>query len=210
MLTRTLWGWGWIAQVTAAVIAAIGFRVARSGASTGWVVAGFAGVILAFTPAVSGHAAAVDSMGLLPFIADGLHVLGAAGWLGSLFFLIAAGVPAAMQTDAAPAIKLLVAAFSPAALAFAAVTVISGVFAAWLHVGHWSALWESAYGRVLLVKLAVLTGLFATGAYNWRFVQPALGSASATRKLRVSANVELTISLLVLLVTAILVGTNPQ
>jgi putative copper export protein len=210
MLTRTLWGWGWILQVAAAVLAAIGFRLARSDQSTGWFVAAFAGVILAFTPALSGHAASVDRFGLLPFIADGLHVLGAAGWLGSLFFLVAAGLPAALQTDTAPAVRQLVAAFSPTALAFAAVTVISGVFAAWLHVGHWSALWQSAYGRVLLVKLGMLTGLFLTGAYNWRIVQPALGSAPATRKLRVSAAVELTIAVVVLLVTAILVGTNPQ
>ncbi|MEO7964997.1 MAG: hypothetical protein ABIT38_13925, partial [Gemmatimonadaceae bacterium] len=59
----------------------------------------------------------------------------------------------------------------------------------------------------LLVKLAILALVAITGFYNWRYVQPQLGTDLATARLKRSATVELTVALLVLLVTAILVAS---
>ena len=97
-------------------------------------------------------------------------------------------------------------AFSPTALAFAGVTATTGVFAAWLHLERVSALWETAYGRTLLIKLAVLSIVAATGAYNWLRVRPALGDLEGATRVRRSAMVELGVGLLVLAVTAVLVA----
>lgn len=177
-----------------------------------WLVAGVGALVLAFAPALSGHAAAAPRMGPLAILADTLHVLAAGGWIGGLLVLVAAGVPAAMRLEREErgrAVAALVNAFSPTALAFAGALTLTGLFAAWLHMGSIPALWESGYGQTLLVKLGVLSGVFATGAYNWLKVRPALGDELGVTRLRRSARVEIAIGALVLLVTAVLVATAP-
>lgn len=167
---------------------------------------------LAFTPAMSGHAVASPEWRPAAILADALHVMGAGGWLGSLLFVVAVGVPAALRLpeDArGPAVADLVNAFSPTALILAGVTGATGIFAAWLHLGSLPALWETVYGRTLLVKLAVLSVVAGTGAYNWLRVRPALGDVRGARRIRRSAGVELVVGLLVLAVTAVLVATPP-
>lgn len=211
LLGGSTWGWGWILQAAGTALALAGFALARGGNRAGWVAAGIATVALGVSPALSGHAAASEATGPA-MLADALHVLGAGGWLGSLLAVVLVGIPAALRLpgeERGPAVRALVNAFSPAALAFAALVVATGVFAAWIHLQSVPALWESAYGRTLLLKLAVLAVVFGTGAYNWLRVRPALGGETAAHRLRRSASVELAAGALVLAVTAFLVATPP-
>jgi putative copper export protein len=60
---------------------------------------------------------------------------------------------------------------------------------------------------VLLLKLAVLSPVAATGAYNWLRVRPALGGDAGAARIRRSATAELAVGALVLLATAALVAT---
>ena len=214
MLGRTVWGWAWLLQAAGIVVVFAGFAKAKHSLAAkpcgGWILALVGAVVLAFTPAISGHAVSTPRFTMLAVLADGLHVIGAAGWLGSLLFVIAAGIPTALRLEADErgiAVADLVNAFSPAALAFAGATATTGVFAAWLHLGAVSALWETAYGQTLLVKLAVLSIVAATGAYNWLRVRPALGDIEGARRVRRSATVEIAVGVLVLAVTAVLVAT---
>ena len=260
MLTRTLWGWGWLLQAVGTALALAGFagaarprpqaapirsdapvepvpvlvgsaspsepalveepgqrsdpapRSAHETPGAAWLLAGLGALALAFAPALSGHAAAAPRLGPLAILADTLHVLAAGGWIGGLLVLVAAGVPAAMRLereDRGPAVAALVNAFSPTALAFAGALTLTGLFAAWLHMGSIPALWQSGYGQTLLVKLGVLSGVFATGAYNWLKVKPALGDELGATRLRRSARVEIAVGAVVLLVTAVLVATAP-
>ena len=87
------------------------------------------------------------------------------------------------------------------------IVVGTGLFAAWLHLGSVPMLWQSSYGKTLLLKLAVLFILFATGAYNWLRVKPILGEELAEGRLRRSAAIELAAGAVVLAVTAALVAT---
>jgi putative copper export protein len=210
MLARTVWGWGWLLQLGAALAAAAAFALARRGTGAGWAAAALAALGLAFTPALAGHAAAAPRLTALAVLSDGLHVLGAGGWLGSLVVVLGAGVPAALALGPGrrgAAVAALVDAFSPTALACAGLTAGTGLLAAWLHVGRLAALWGTGYGRTLLVKLAVLSLVAGTGAYNWRRVRPALGDDAGTARLRRSAAAELAVGALVLLATAVLVAT---
>jgi methionine-rich copper-binding protein CopC/uncharacterized membrane protein len=260
MLSRTVWGWGWILQAAAAVVALVAFRrAARHGGGDGgederdatptgsgdgapevdspavevpaaasetptrapaaprstggaWGVAALGALALAVTPALSGHAASAPRLTAVAIVADALHVVGAGGWIGGLLVLIAAGVPAARalpEGERGRGVAALVNAFSPTALAFAATLALTGVFAAWLHVGTFGALWGSAYGKTLLLKLGLLTAVFGTGAYNWLRVRPALGGGApdGPRRLRRSAAFEIAVGVVVLLVTAALVAT---
>jgi putative copper resistance protein D len=103
-------------------------------------------------------------------------------------------------------VALLVRAFSPAALWFAALVTATGVVSAWLRLGTVPALWGTSYGQVLLLKLALLAGVAGTGLYNWKRVQPALGTEGATDRLARTATIELGIGLVVIIVTAVLVA----
>lgn len=212
MLSRTTWGWGWVLQAVGGIVAVAGFLAARGGRRAGWAVATLGVAVLAFTPALSGHAAAVPRLTPLAVLADGLHVMGAGGWLGSLLFVIAIGIPAARRLPEGArgrAVADLVNAFSPTALVFAGIAAATGVFSAWLHLDAVSALWRSEYGRTLLLKLVVLSGVVATAAYNWRRVRPALGNAEGADRIQRSATLELAGGALVLVVTAVLVATPP-
>lgn len=216
MVVETHWGTAWLLEAVGSIVALLALIVAGRAASRatrgvrlGWAVATAAVVVLAFTPALGGHAAANARLTTLAIAADGLHVLGAGGWLGALLIVLTVGLPlalAAESPDRGALVADLVNAFSPMALVFASVVVLSGMFAAWLHLGGLAALWGSAYGRTLLLKLGILVPVLGTGAYNWRRVRPALGDVAAANRLRRSAFAELAIGGLVILVTAILVG----
>ena len=100
----------------------------------------------------------------------------------------------------------MVSAFSPVALLCAAIVLLTGIISAWLRLGAIAPLWTSGYGRVLLLKLALLSGVAGTGAYNWLRVRPALGTPEATARFRKSATVELAVGIAVIVVTAVLVA----
>lgn len=208
MLASTVWGWGWVLQIAALTVAAAGFRSALRGGA--WSVARVGVAALAFTPALSGHAASAPEMTRLAILADGLHVIGAGGWLGSLLLVLVVGVPAAMrlsENDRGPAVADLINAFSPTALVFAGISATTGVFAAWLHLGNVSALWQTGYGQTLLLKLSILSLVAGTGAYNWLRVKPTLGNASSAIRIQRSARLELVVGAFVIIVTSVLVAT---
>ena len=216
MLVKTLWGRGWLLQFVGIGIAGFGFRKASTAAPLsapsrqGWAIATIGVLVLVFTLGLAGHAAAAPKLAALTLLADGLHVLGGGGWLGSLAVVLLAGIPAAMalpEPERGPMIAELVNAFSPTALMFAGLVTATGVFAAWMHLGALPALWQTTYGRTLLIKLTLLSVMAFTGAYNWLRVKPALGQAESAALIRRSATVEVIVGIVVLLITAILVAT---
>ncbi|HEX7243683.1 MAG TPA: CopD family protein, partial [Longimicrobiaceae bacterium] len=175
----------------------------------GWRVAAAACGVLALATASGGHAAAVEGLRPLALAGGALHVLGAGAWLGALALLLAAGLPAALAAPAGErgaAAAELVRRFSPLALAAAGTAAITGVAAALFHLGAPAELWETAYGRALLVKLALLAAVAAAGLYNWRALTPQLGADGSDRRLRRTAAVELGMGVLVVVVTAVLVA----
>ena len=226
LLQETLWGRAWWLQLAATGVSAIGLTCAMLAASESGAastrrwrararaaampVATTATLVMAFTPALASHAMSSPGFAIGAIIADGLHVIGAGGWLGTLAVLIVAAFPATRALGAGArgaAIAVLVRAFSPVALGFATMVVLTGTFAAWLHLRSFQALWHTPYGSVLLWKLAALSLVFGTGAYNWRRVLPTLGSDGAAARLGRSARAEVTIAVVVVVITAVLVAT---
>jgi copper transport protein len=225
MVWRTVWGWGWLLQVAGVGAALTGFSMAQRAEQSasalargagknqiGWALATIGGLVLAFTPALSGHAVSARSLTPLAVIADAAHVVGASGWLGSLALVLLAGVPAALSLadgERGQAVADLVNAYSPTALAFAGLAAVTGVFATWLHLGALATLWQTPYGQTLLLKIGVLSLVAGTGAFNWLRVKPTLGDIEGVRRVRRSATVEIAIACVVLLITAVLVATPP-
>jgi putative copper export protein/methionine-rich copper-binding protein CopC len=214
LATDGAWGVGWLVQVVGVLVVLAGLGAARwRQADAGWIVASIGAAGLAVFPALSGHAAGASSTPWLTVGADTLHVVGAGGWLGSLLAVLAVGIPVLRAVESPvrrEAVRALVAAFSPVALACAGLVVLTGLLAASKHVGSLEALVGTEYGRTLLLKLGFVFVVFAAGAWNFLRVRPALGSgskgANGERRLMKSGPFELAAGLLVLLVTAILVA----
>ena len=210
LVRGTGWGTGWLLQAGGLAVVVTGLAHARrSGGATGWRAAAAGAGFIALGIALSGHAAAAPLVGLA-LASAAAHVLAAAGWLGMLLVVLVAGLPAARRLADGERVRgaaALVRTFSRAALVCAAVLIASGVVNAWLELGSIGALWSSAYGRTLLVKLALLLPVALLGAYNWRRVVPALEEANGAARLRRTATIELALAALVLLATAVLVAT---
>ncbi|HET7228524.1 MAG TPA: CopD family protein [Longimicrobium sp.] len=211
LLRGTVWGSGWILQAIATVAYFLGLMVARAphGRSIGWMGAAVAGLLLAAVPALSGHASAVEGLTALAIVSDWVHVLGAGVWLGTLASLLLAGLPAAAfagEGQGTPAFARMVRGFSPVALAGAAAAGVTGVVNSLFHLSAASQLWGTWYGRMLVLKLALLAVVATLGYVNWRRVLPVADTPEGARRLRRNAAVELGNGIVVLLVTAALVA----
>ena len=211
VLRSTSWGTGWMVQLMMAALAAIiCFRPARSpraSRSTVWSTA--VGLAAAFSTPLTGHAVAGPWPPAIQVFVQGVHVLGGGVWLGTLLALMVIGFRTTRGLDRearAEAVSQLVQRFSPLALAGAATLVLAGSIMSWLYLRSIPALWQTVYGRTLLVKLAVLVAVLAHGAFNWRRVKPTLSSPAGTEMLRRSAGLELVLGALLLAVTAVLVA----
>ncbi|MCX5558957.1 copper resistance CopC/CopD family protein [Streptomyces sp. NBC_00038] len=110
---------------------------------------------LAATWAMAEHASTGIQTGLAMPV-DVLHLLAVALWLGGLSALLVAlfRAPADAQIDAAA-----VRRFSRVAFSSVIALVATGSYQAWRQVGSWSALTDTAYGQLLLVKIGLVTVL---------------------------------------------------
>ena len=207
-MARTSWGAGFL--LTAVSLAGLAIALGRR-RDAAWRVAALGALGLSLATALSGHAAASGRWATVAVFSDTVHILAAGGWLGALLLVIVAGVPAtaALQPSGRGlAVRGMVDVFSPLALGFAAALAVTGVIAAVLRLGAWSALTGSDYGRVLLLKLGGVVLVLIAGAYNWRRMRPTL-DADRVGTLRRTATVELLFGFVVLVVTAWLVATPP-
>lgn len=207
LLLNSSWARGWWLALGLTVVGLWATRRVRRGGALGWLVLTLSALALTASVAMSGHAAAGSTT---PMVLHALHVLGAGGWVGGLAAIMLVAVPTVLRSgdpNRNGQIAGLVRAFSPAALGFAALLAVTGTIAAWRNLGSVAGLVGSPYGHLLLTKLALMAVAAGTGAFNWKWVLPSLGSDAATTRLRRSAIVELAAALLVLVVTAVLVAT---
>lgn len=156
---------------------------------------GLAGVGAAL--AASGHASAAAPQWLTrPMVF--LHGAGIAFWAGAL-----APLGLALRRGAPGSVPFL-HRFSRAIVPVVAVLAVAGVVLAVIQVQAPRALIDTAYGRLLLVKLGLLLLLFALAALNrWRLTGPAeAGDGPAGRSLVRSMGLEMLIVLAILGVAA--------
>jgi copper transport protein len=125
--------------------------------TSAWVAVGVLAAALMVTPALSGHAAAgPDAVGAVVGV---VHFSAAAVWFGGLVLLGTCVLPRAEvgQLQAVPR-------FSSVAFTAMVVIVVTGMVQSWRQVGTLQALGETAYGRLLVAKVAVFLLLLAVAA----------------------------------------------
>jgi putative copper export protein/methionine-rich copper-binding protein CopC len=211
-LLGTTWGLAWTVQLLACGGALAGLLMARSGLRAGWLVAAAAGLALVATPAISGHAAAVERFPGIAIVADSMHVLGAGLWIGTLAAVLLVGVPTArMEAEGTrgSVLAAMVLAFSPIAMTAALVVVATGLVATSFQLTGPTDLWATGYGRLLSAKLFMVAMIVGLGAFNWRRMRPVMGDAGADFRLRRSGGAEVTAALIAIMLTAVLVAVQP-
>lgn len=147
--------------------------------------------------ALSGHAGAAEPQWLTrPMVF--LHGAAIVFWAGALIPL---GLALGRR---GPASAGMLGRFSRTIPLPVAMLVVSGIVLAVIQVQRPSALLDTAYGQVLLVKLALLVLLFTLASFNrWRLTGPAgRGDPSATRHLARSIAAETVVVVLIFGVAA--------
>ena len=152
--------------------------------------------------ALVGHAGEValrPGFALLPQSLFLAHLLAVAFWLGSLWPLHRLARHGELKV-VAPVMHR----FGQIAVAAVILLVAAGGLLIWLILGDWDALWHSAYGRLLLVKLLLVATLLALAALNKLRLTPRLrcGDQSALKTLKNSILGEVVIASLILVTTA--------
>jgi copper transport protein len=189
----TSFGWTVLVALAALAAALLGLVLPRLGRPLTLLALAGAGVALA----ASGHASAADPQWLTrPMVF--LHGVAIAFWAGALVPL---GLGLWRKTSMA---GIFLRRFSRSVLPVFAILVGAGVVLAVIQVEKPSALIDTAYGRLLVAKLALLAVLFALAAFNrWRLTAPAgSGSAPARTRLARSICVEILLAVLIFGVAA--------
>jgi copper transport protein len=113
-------------------------------------------------------------------IDDWLHLLAAALWIGGLMYIAIVYLPVLAKQGLADAARSLVTVLPYfAILAISGVVIMSATstFRAIIHLYSWNQLFQTAYGRVLLIKIALVGGLLITSAVHVGLWHPRLKKA---------------------------------
>ncbi len=187
-------------SIICGIVLAVAYAIARRRPGAWWLAL-LAGIVLTFQSIVRLRWAT---------LVNPIHMTAAALWIGTLFVMVAAGLPAILRAPIGERrgalVAELVARFSPLALIGAGFLVASGVVTAWRHLGSLHALGTTAYGITLIVKLCFVAVVVALGAWNWRRMSPRLGTEEAAAGIRRSASAEVGVTAIVLIITAVLVS----
>lgn len=173
-----------------------------------------AGVGLA---AWAGHAVGVDPGRALPALVNAAHLIAAGAWLGALpaLALLLRSASREEGADSRPFAVIAVRRFSAWALAVMTVIVVTGVWNAWNEVGGVPGLVGTPYGRLVLLKVALLLPVLALAAWNRRSLLPRLGGDGpsvgrpAMRRLAAFVTVEAVVGAALVTVAAALAVTPP-
>jgi copper transport protein len=174
---------------------------------------------LLVSPALAGHATTLHPVAaLLPL--DIVHVTSMSVWIGGLvmlLFVLPVATRRLAETERSRLLAAVLVRFSPMALLCVTALLITGVTQALIDMGGLSPLFDTPFGRSVLIKFVLLMALIALGAVNRQRVVPALrrlaaegaATGAAGRVLRRTLRAEVALVIVVLGVTSALVSYAP-
>ncbi|MET9906065.1 CopD family protein [Streptomyces sp. NPDC006476] len=198
--------------LAAIVLAALLQGAERAARSPGWRVGALAVTVgLLRTAGMTGH----NSEGTHPgwgAVADLVHLLGVSLWLGGLALLLFGVLPRRRPEE----LSAVVSGYSTLAGVSVAAIVAAGTVLTWQVVGSYDALVGTGYGRLLLLKLAVLALVLAVAQRSRGWVRTRLdiavllrGDRATVRPFVHSVAAETGLVLVVLAATSWLVTSAP-
>ncbi len=218
----TRFGRAWLARIVLLVAAGpLLWLLTRADARRRTLLAVPLGVIAAailVTPGIAGHPGA-DAPAALTVATDALHLGAVSFWLAGLALLTFV----VLRERGEPAeLVAVVRRFSPAAFTAVAVILATGLFQGWRQSRSVDAVTDTTYGRLLLIKLALFTGMVGLAALSRAWVRRrsvgevavsrgpgAVAASPPVEQLRRTVGGEALIAVVVLAVTALLVNTVP-
>jgi len=123
--------------------------------TSAWVAVALLAAALVVTPMLSGHAGSGPDAAV-GVVVGVVHFSAAAIWFGGLVLLGTCVLPRAQA-----ALLQAVPRFSSVAFTAMVVIVVTGIMQSWRQVGSLQALGHTAYGRLLVAKVAVFLVLVA-------------------------------------------------
>lgn len=154
---------------------------------------------------LSGHSAVDPGSSWKTELADWVHLSAAMLWVGGLVQLALTVWPTAPELR-----RNAFLGFSRFATLLLGLLLSAGIYLSLARLPHIADLWRFDYGRVLLVKLALVTTALAWGAFHHFLVRPQVAEGTpAHTKIWKSLLGESTVAVTVLLLTAVLVNTAP-
>jgi putative copper export protein len=137
-----------------------------------------------------------------------VHLSAATVWIGGLVQLVAVVWPLAPDARRAAFLR-----FSRLATVCIALILSAGIYLSILRLPHVHDLWTAGYGRVLLVKLALVALALTWGAVHHFVVRPVLERGDEPgplfARLPRSLAGESAVAMAILLVAAVLVDSKP-
>jgi putative copper resistance protein D len=172
-----------------------------------WVSMTLATILLA-TLAWLGHSGAAPSMFFTA--ADALHVTAAGVWLGGLvpLALFLAALRRQKDAESISIGSTVTRRFSTLGVVMVATILITGLINTWNLVGSVEDLFATAYGRLLLVKIALFLVMVSIAAINRLRLSPRLRVPGTLRLLERNSLIEAVLGLVVILIVGAL-GTMP-
>jgi copper transport protein len=171
-------------------------------------VAAAASVLI--VPGASGHAAQTAPRGIALSL-DWLHLVSGSIWLGGLVGLLVLwrSLPQARRVSV---LAVVVPRFSNVAFVSVALLLGSGIWATVLHMPILAALWETTYGKAILIKAGILAAAMLLGGINLVRTKPRSRpelAASATGLLRRTVSGEAALLVCAVFVAAVLSSLAP-
>ena len=196
MVTGTALGMAMVVRAAAALLGLVALVALKPGRAL-WSVTAALGLIVAASFAWTGHGAATEGPGgPIHLVANIIHAVAAALWLGAL-----AALTALLLRRAGPDLAIHRALHGFAGLGTLAVLllVLTGLVNSWFLIGpeRVASIAGNLYGQLLVAKLVLFGLMLALAASNRFRLTPALGSAVETGQPSVAAMSALRRSLLV-------------
>ncbi len=164
---------------------------------------GVLGVAALATWPLTGHPTASPVAGV-SVVVDAIHLAAMAVWLGGLVMLVVFLLRRATERELGAILPI----WSRWAATAVAALILAGVVQALIEVSSLDGLVNSTYGRLLLVKVALVAAVLGAAAFSRRIVRQK-AAEEEPRGLRRVVAVELAITAVIIGVTSVLVQIAP-
>jgi copper transport protein len=224
ILSSTRLGAYWIfrmAVVLAAICASTVILRMKKLSRGSWSLALPIGLLLSLSTSLTSHgAAATNYSPFLNLLSDWIHLVAVGVWVGGLAYLALAVT--SLKELKGKFLAELIRRFSSVALVSVGVIGLTGLYNLVLEVGSLAALFATAYGQILLVKLSIFAPMIGLGAINQFALYNHITGANAKshraggrqagrwiKRFRLSVRSEIMLGIILLLVVGVLTAGSP-